>query len=1105
MRISARLLDVARSVRLLAIAGVPDGDVDGVLALRTAALRDEDAVVRARALAKLRRAAPPVMEACRDALGDAVVAALRDVSELVRDEAAQAAGALGLARAEGALAHAVRLDPAWHVRRSAVRALSRLARAAGNAADGATAAGDGETALLAVAEALEDPFWRVRYSAVQALAEVPCLPRGIEREMGSPEMGSLREADIAAGEMGSVRAGDLAAGEMGSLREADIAAGEMGSVRAGRGRRAAAISFLAAVRRGEIEAVEPGAEPEMVTADALDAALGDADPAVVAARLDAGRAELAERSILIAGLASPHAALRRAAVRALAARGRIPELSAALGWLDDPRVPYAGEAVRRLLRRAGSRELSAFVLADGGAGPGARAWAVEETARFEPGALASVDEVAEIAGRAATDPDARVRAAGLRLFAALGDEAAIVAALGDPDDGNRALAVTALAPRCDDPAVRAALAPIGEGPSDARAALEIARLWCDREADDDTRAWLDALLDRAAAAPWTDVRAEAAALRAARGTLGARERAAMRRDPDPWIREAVMDAESAGAALVEDPDPGVRRVAARIALTPVRRAGGARGAVGAAAAMRTHAGRDVYTREGGSEREPTAAMRTHAGRYVYTREGESDREPGQAAARDSMLSTAASSDDPVIRALAARAVRGDRAEALAVLLRLTRDRAPMVRASAADALDAVEDAPRRLLELARSAGVAGDVLLAAHARLAASPSVEGLAALRAAMTRESLSDGARDVLAATELAYPEEILASAGADKPAPPVGARAAASTAREALSGHPDLTRPVTDPTRSALADDEAPAGSLASPAGESGRESSARSTVQAPTEAAQAAEDAPDMCSRRALGNTGILVSPLGLSGAGEVGPAAIASARDAGVNLFFWEPRYRALTEHLSRARGRDEAVIVAGSYEADRASIERDVERTLRRLRIDAVSVMLLFWVRSRARLQEGAFEALARLKEQGKVRAIGFSTHDRELAEEAILARPWDVIMCRLSAAHPGAERSLLPAAAARGVGVLAFSALCYGRLLAASEGVSAADCYRYALSQPGVSACLSAPRRWRELSENLTVLEQPTLEPHAIERLRAHGARVHSANKAFARLLRRA
>ena len=49
---------------------------------------------------------------------------------------------------------------------------------------------------------------------------------------------------------------------------------------------------------------------------------------------------------------------------------------------------------------------------------------------------------------------------------------------------------------------------------------------------------------------------------------------------------------------------------------------------------------------------------------------------------------------------------------------------------------------------------------------------------------------------------------------------------------------------------------------------------------------------------------------------------------------------------------------------------------------------------------------------------------------------------------------------------------------------------------------CLSAPRRWRELAENLKVLERQELDPGEIELLRAHGARIHTANRTFVRLV---
>ena len=106
------------------------------------------------------------------------------------------------------------------------------------------------------------------------------------------------------------------------------------------------------------------------------------------------------------------------------------------------------------------------------------------------------------------------------------------------------------------------------------------------------------------------------------------------------------------------------------------------------------------------------------------------------------------------------------------------------------------------------------------------------------------------------------------------------------------------------------------------------------------------------------------------------------------------------------------------------------------------------------------------------------------------------------SAVHPGAETKVLPLAHEKKVGVLGFSALSYGRVL--SPTISAADAYRYSLSQTGVSACLTAPRTAEELAENLTVLQNPVLSDERQAALREHGKRVHEESRDFARSIRR-
>ena len=261
-------------------------------------------------------------------------------------------------------------------------------------------------------------------------------------------------------------------------------------------------------------------------------------------------------------------------------------------------------------------------------------------------------------------------------------------------------------------------------------------------------------------------------------------------------------------------------------------------------------------------------------------------------------------------------------------------------------------------------------------------------------------------------------------------------------------------------------------------------------------------PASVTARPFARAGFSVSPLAISGAFAPSPSALSLAADSGVDLFFWEPTYDGLTRFLRRPRNRALRVI-AGSYHADAASITADVHRALRWLRRDTLDVFLLFWSRSAARVDPRAYDVLATLQHQQLVRAIGFSTHDRALARAALAASPFDVVMTRHSAAHPGIETELLPHIDPARTAVLTFSALCYGRLLTGPNPPTAADCYRYSLTRPGVTATISAPRRTDELVANLAALHAPALSDADVARLRAHGAHVHAENRRFNALVR--
>jgi aryl-alcohol dehydrogenase-like predicted oxidoreductase len=232
-----------------------------------------------------------------------------------------------------------------------------------------------------------------------------------------------------------------------------------------------------------------------------------------------------------------------------------------------------------------------------------------------------------------------------------------------------------------------------------------------------------------------------------------------------------------------------------------------------------------------------------------------------------------------------------------------------------------------------------------------------------------------------------------------------------------------------------------------------------------------------------------------------------AYEAGVNLMFWEPNYRTLTEFLARVGPGERGSIhlLAGTFEADGERIERDAERVLRTLHVERIAIFLLFWVQSWSRVTPNVREVLERLKAQGKIATYGLSTHSRSLALEA-MDTGWDPVLVRHSAAHRGAEEWVFPRAVERGTSLITFSNTCYGRLLEPRDGMappSAADCYRYSLMQPGVRACLSAPASLAQLEENLAALHEPHLPEERRRYLQAFGERLYEEETMFRRFVR--
>ena len=262
-------------------------------------------------------------------------------------------------------------------------------------------------------------------------------------------------------------------------------------------------------------------------------------------------------------------------------------------------------------------------------------------------------------------------------------------------------------------------------------------------------------------------------------------------------------------------------------------------------------------------------------------------------------------------------------------------------------------------------------------------------------------------------------------------------------------------------------------------------------------------------RLLGPRGLSVCPLGISGHYGLPVEGFVQAVEAGVNVLFWEPSYATLADFSRRLSVSDRANLhfVAGTFDASSDRVRRDVDRALRSLRLERLTLFVLFWTRAWSRIDDDLRRTLDELRDAGKIAEYGLSTHNRTLALEAIASR-WNPVMIRHSAGYRGAEEQIIPTAQASGTSLIAFNSLAYGRLLKPIDRLdieppTPADCYRYTLSQPAVRLCFSAPMNLEQLAENLDVLRDFELPDDRRAAMLAFGSAFHREETLFRRLVR--
>jgi uncharacterized protein len=226
-------------------------------------------------------------------------------------------------------------------------------------------------------------------------------------------------------------------------------------------------------------------------------------------------------------------------------------------------------------------------------------------------------------------------------------------------------------------------------------------------------------------------------------------------------------------------------------------------------------------------------------------------------------------------------------------------------------------------------------------------------------------------------------------------------------------------------------------------------------------------------RVLGRTGERVSILCLGGwhIGSIKDPAEAirimhAAVDQGLTFFdnCWDYHDGGSEEVMGRALAggrRDKVFLMTKNCERDYAGSRKCLDDSLRRLQTDRIDLWQFHeiiydndpdWV-----FEKGGLKAALEARKAGKVRYIGFTGHKDPRIHLSMLAKPFEWDACQfpvnvLDLHYRSFQKQVLPVCVKNRVGAIGMKGFGGGDGIARQAGLTAAEAYRYALSQPVAS-----------------------------------------------------
>jgi aryl-alcohol dehydrogenase-like predicted oxidoreductase len=236
--------------------------------------------------------------------------------------------------------------------------------------------------------------------------------------------------------------------------------------------------------------------------------------------------------------------------------------------------------------------------------------------------------------------------------------------------------------------------------------------------------------------------------------------------------------------------------------------------------------------------------------------------------------------------------------------------------------------------------------------------------------------------------------------------------------------------------------------------------------------------------------------------------IHAALDAGITLIDTAPGYgdgnsEDIFGEALRERRDEVTVATKVGYQGSPAEVRSSVEASLRRLRTDVIDIIQFHggtYTTNEVRhiLDDGLLEALVKLRDEGKVRYLGFTVEEPWTARPLIASGAFDVMQVRYNVIYQAAALHVLNQARERDMGVSVMRPMTSGIMQRMARYIApgwdkAHDlyevCLKFVLSDSRVHVANVGMRWPEEVAKNVSLVSSfvPTFDMADLPRMTAH------------------